>query len=888
MAAPSETLNALNNILNQLKKMGDSTAKAMDAQRQKNTGKKGGNRSFIDYTKAIDNLEKDTTKLDKTFKTSQRTLEKSTKSVSESLASLAKDAMTPGRAIKQATKEWQESLDQMVKSQNADYQKLAKNTRDYIHNNKSSGIANIRNANNAFKDSMNILRNISRNHGKISQEDKKAFKDARDKMMGSLKDGQLRGKAFQDVTKKQLELFDKVAKGGKLTVAQLGELSRAAAAVNKNFTVMTEVSEDYSKQYAATVKVFRESLLKAVKGIGAGIAQALGAAVPQIFKDVMAQAQNAVQTSQYRDILKMGISQAQLAQFIGQNRLALRTLGGGSSTAPFSNGQMNQLQNQAHNFGLTGEDALKYIGSTFDNLIRLGLTPTVKNTSQAMDVLYKTMQETGMSFNQLNGMVEDLSKSAAFTDLIRANGYKGQADQIEILGKLLATTRYSTGYLKEMLEMNKQAKFQGIAEMVKGQVGIGLVSNLIRSHGGNISGLDEALAQMENRGMAAPQIAALMKQGKLDQFSYNGKKLSEAFKNQADAEQYILGLGGRFNEARLGVNNRMAAAGGGLGMGLFNSQFDQFASLMGNMGKMFNPDEALQAQSQRMGLFGTVNPTVEQQQKLLGANDNLISSINQVSNAFLKLSGIMPDTLAKLHEAAEGAQKNPAIGLGGATAGGLWKVLKNTIELGGISGGMLTLSKALGSKLGFGGRILSGISGMGGVMGTVGSKLVPLVPGIGAAASGFAEYQNSGSITKGVATGGGTLAGAELGAGLGSAVLPGIGTAVGAILGAIIGGLAVKKGADVLLDGSKPNVSVLQKAAEVNSNVAVDSQGNTTGDLMSMSVDRLTELVKIGKDQLDLMLKVHQEQMDAMSDQQNNKAIQDARNATLHTLVAGH
>jgi len=875
MAGPSETLNALNKILSQLQKMGDSTAKAVESQRQKTSSKRGGNRSFIDYGRAIDNLEKDTTKLDKTFKSSQKTLEKSTKTVSQSLLALAKDALTPARTMKQAMKEWKESLDTIVKVQNADYQRLAKNTRDYVHTNKTAGVTNIRNANNAFKDSMNILRNISRNHGKISTEDARLFKESRNRMTDALKGGNLR--VLQNVSKKQVELFDKVSKGGKLTVAQLKELTLAAEKVNKNFNVMNDVTETYTKNYTEMVKVFRESLLNAVKGIGAGISQILSSAVPQVYKDVMAQAQNAVQSSQYFDIQKfhMGISQAELAQFIGSNRLALRTLGGGSSTTPFANGQINQLQNQAHNFGLTGEDALKYVGSTFDDLIRMGLTPTVKNTSQAMDVLYKTMQETGMSFGELNGMVEDLSKSPAFTELIRANGYKGQADQIEILGKLLTTSRYSSGYLKEMLEINKQAKFQGIAEMIKGQVGISLTSNLLRRYGGNVSPIDEALAQMENRGMEAPQITELIKQGKLDRFKINGKKASQAFQDPRELEQYVLGLGGRYNEARLAVNNRMAAAGGGMGMGLFNTMFGQYSGLMGNMQKIFNPDEAIQAQAQRQALFGTINPTIEQQKALLGANDQLITSINDVDNALEKLSGMMPDTIAKIKEAAEGAQKNPGVGVGGATASGLLKFGKGALELGGISGGLLTLKSALGSKIGWLGRGAQAVGGL------FGSSAIPAALSAGASTVG--------------AIGAGAAAGGLIGTGINKAPELFGGQDLSTYIGQwfapkydnskIYPGYHSNKG---IVNQNNPQQQISNNDNAITANTGLTPQGDTTGDLMSMSVDRLTELVKIGRDQLDLMQKIHQEHMDAMADQQNDKAIQDARNATLHSLAVSH
>lgn len=871
MAGPADTLNALNNILSELKKMGASTAKAIDQKRQSSI-KKGGNRQFVDYTTAIDKLEKNTVKLDKTFKQSQESLQKSTKSVAASLTTMAKDALTPGASLKKAVKDWKDSLDQMVKTQNADYQRLAKNTRDYIHNNKTSGVSNIRNANSAFKDSMNVLRNISKNHGKISQEDAKAFKSARGKMTDSLKGGHLR--VLQDLNKKQLDLLDKVGKGGKLTVAQLKDLSKAAETVNKNFLVMNDVTEKYSAEYAKTINTFRESLLNAVKGIGAGISQVLGAAVPQIYKDVMAQAQNAVKTSQYKDILKMGISEEQAAQFIGQNRLALRTLGGGSSTAPLANGQLNQLQNQAHNFGLTGNDALKYIGSTFDNLIRMGLTPTVKNTTQAMDVFYKTMQETGMSFDQLNGMVEDLSKSAAFTDLVRANGYKGQPEQIEILSKLLATSRYSATYLKDMLEMNKQAKFQGIAEMVKGRVGISLTSNLLRQYGGNVSPLDEAVMQMQNNGMSVPQIAALMKGGKLDQYKYNGKKVSDAFTTQGDAEQFAFGVGGRINEAKLGINNRLASQGGGLGLGLFNSKFAAFSDLMGNMGKIFNPDEALQAQASRQGLFGTINPTAAQQQELLGANDHLIKSINDVDNAFATAAHILPGTMAKIAEAGEGAQKNPAVGAGGSVMSGIGKVLGNTLEVLGIGGGLLSLKPALGAKLGWLGR---GASALG-----------RLIPSIGA---GTGALLGSGAAT---ATGVGLVGGAA-GYGLGTVAnkLPelwggeDVGTHIGDWLSPDYDTSKVYPGYHS--NNGSPSIT---KQSPDNNPITADTtltpQGDTQGDLMSMSVDRLTDLVKIGRDQLELMQKAHDEHMEALSDQQNAQAIDAARKATFNSLVAGH
>lgn len=873
----TKTLDLLKNIQSELKKINTNTAKAIDAKGKKPPSK----RRFSDFTPSMDKLEKSTIELNKTFTKAEKDLDKAATLFNKSLSDLTKDALNPSKKV---VKEFNDALSDMVTNQLSDQQKLARNTQSYLRTNKNA-TSNIRTASNAFKDYIGVLKNVSKNHGKISGDDKKIYEDSRKMVSNILAPHKIN--LFNNLSKEQIKLLDSLKNSSKLTTAQLSKLAEVTEKINSNFKVVSDVTTQYSTNLKNSMSSLKDMLSTAAKSLMGNIAKAVGAAAPRIFSDLAAQTQNAVKTSSYLQIQKgsLGVSEAELSEFIGKNRLILRQLGGGRASGTINNGQLAKLQNQTRELtGLTGIDALKQIGFTFDSLTKMG--GSAANAGSQMQSLYKTMQQTGMSFEDLNNMVGDLSQSPAFLDLIRANGYKGQANQIDVLAKILATSRYSSEYLKEMLDIDKQSKFQGIAEMVKGKIGARLVTNLMNRYGANISGADEGLLEARTQGYSTPEIVKMMQTGQFGKITQNGRQLKPE-----EMESYLLQLPQRFSEGRNNVVNNTR----GLSRGLFNTQFGAYADLLGPYKGMFNVDESIKASAFRQGTFGTTNPTDVQKQLLLGANDDLVTSVRDVTNAFIPFGETLNSVVLRMKDILEGGYKNPAIGAGAQTASGIGGAAMDVLKLIGAGKAITTLGRYLPGGLGIGARALGGLGTAGGLLTTGAIGGTALMAG-GNLLGG--HYGAAGGNVLGGALGFmggralGALAGRLIGGALGSLtdVVTGPGGTIG---GALLGGYLGGKLVDVFSGSPTAKTTPSAVIRDLNNNsitadTSVVPQGDTMGDLLSTNVDKLQELINIQRKQLSVLEDAHQEQMDYLKKRDNDDAIEDARHGTIDRMHGKH
>lgn len=876
-------------ILNELKKMTSlysNTAKAREvgkvkrAERKKESDTKKLAKEFDTLTKKFDKLGDNTEKLDKQFSKSEKTFkdaEKSATVLGKSFKEFVKDSLIPG---KKHVKEWQDTYQKLVDNQSGDYKELAQNTRDYIKNNKGA-IASIRNATGQYKSYNDLLKNISKNQGKLSKQDQDAARKYTEVVNKMYKDAGMKNKLSVD-EKKALESLHKTTE---LTATELKKLASAVDKIGDDFKTMGDVAEGYSTGLNKALTEAGAGVRGAIVTMFKGLANSIGAAFPVIVKDLRAQAKNAVGQSDYREAFRGGLSEAELAQFTGENRLALRSIGGGKAGAPIANGQFRGMTDAAMNFGgYTGQEAAKYIGETMQNLVKMG--SSVSNVNKQMESNYTIMQQTGMSLDEVNKLFADLGDSPAFLQLIQAKGYQGQADVVGNLQKMLKGQGYGNDYLKQLLELQKQRQYQGIEEAVKGMVGVQLLGNQLGLSKDDI-GIQQELA---GRGVAGVQ--QRYAQGGYAGMQVNGQSVESQFgTGQAGADafiKYALQRQTAINEKE--QQSYAGASSGALIPGLVQKELlNRFSSMAGP--EFQQRDAALQAQSQRQSYYGTTNQTQAQTDALLGKNDT-VKSLKDINSL---LPAKFNELILTIDKWIDAFKKSPL----GAAAGGIGTVGKGALGYLGARTALGTLSKFLpgageagaGAAGGFGSKLLSTAGGFGKNL----IKGAPLIGGLVSGGLDYAENKKAGhAVGTGAGAGLGAWGGAAAGAAIGS-VVPVVGTAVGAVLGGLAGGYGGSKlggGIGGWFDSDKKNPTSLSPQEHDNANQsnsvtdqqATDGSSRTIGEILQSIDDRLKMLTDTEAKLLNLTDDTHKEYMDFVTKNSNDAKVQAARGANLTAL----
>jgi ElaB/YqjD/DUF883 family membrane-anchored ribosome-binding protein len=862
--AEVQMIGLLNDIRNQLQKMGKSSSSSAGSQEASDERKR--NKSARDLNDNLKTLERNTNKLNKRIVEAEKEFAKGVKIFNRSLLDVIKDTFIPARKIvKDTMQDFKQSMDDIVDNQKLEFRELAKGTREYLKTNKLA-TTNIKAAIGAHRDYTNIINRLSKTQDKISEAEadklryfEKVMQDFSEQLTGDKR-------TLVKMDMEQAAAFKKLQKGFKLTTEELNKIVPVLQSVEKNLGVISETTEAYSSALTKGVKELKSAMLDAVKGFVTNIKAAVVAAAPQVYKDIMAQAQNAVRQSDYTGAARLGVSEATLAEFVGQNRLALRTMGGGRANAPIENGQVNQMQNMAHMLGLTGADALKFVGKQLNNMVDTGIRPSVENFKKQTDVLYQTMQKTGLSFEQINALMDDLAKSPAFLQLAQAQGFEGQAETVAVLTKSLTEQGYSADYLKELLDLTKQNQYRGIADAVKAMVGTRLLSGQINRSLGRqeITGQDQNLLDILNQRGGLAGAAATYKSGNLDQGIYQQYGTVQDFEKALTDAQLKINKGGV-------AANLSATTSQNAYAGLVQK------TLLGTFGQMAGPefqqyDAATAANARQNARFGTTNPTGQQTNLLLGgAPGELVKSMDEIRNAFLPLGDATVRFTAALKEATNFMEENPL----GRASSSLLSAIKELTST-------ILIMKGLGTLKGFmpgaGGGILGKLGGIGkGALGAGGRMLGGLGGMLGAEAGTAAAGGLAGTLG---------LAGAAGVAGYG------VGTWANNKFGISdwLNDSMLKEREEAAMGQMffpahpKPN-SGLKKPEDLVDKPAMPN-GDTVGDLMTNNNDRLGELVDLQKQTLDLTQKQHQEYMDYMSGQDVSDRINSARN-TVRRVMTG-
>lgn len=895
MATPQEQMNIdmQSKILDQLKQLNTSamnTVKAREKQRE--------TRTVGTVQKRFETMSKAADDVTKSIKAAEKEFDKSTLTFGKSIRDVVSDALVPAnKTIRKVTQDWKESFEKLVDGQSSDYKEIAKSTRDFIQNNKFA-TSSVKSTLNVYKDYEVVLKRIKENGYRVSEEDEKTAKK-----LGSFIDNLSKKHGInldQKLTAEQQGLMASLQKGTKFSVDQFKKLGDASLEVGKSLQVVGKVTEDYASGLGKSIGGTRSVLIDNFKALFKNLMTVVTVSGRQVLSDLKSQAINAVASSSYLTAGKLGVSQGELSEFIGQNRTALRTIGGGRAQNAISGGQLQALQRQANQFGLTGNDALKYIGASFDTAMKMGLQPTVENTTKQMKTLYRTMQETGMTFEQVNALAADLSQSPAFLQLAQAKGYTGQTEQIEILAKMLKTQGYSTDYLKQLLDLNKQAQYQGIAEAVKSMVGVQLLSTQInRTLGKNVLSNEDIGIQQELTARGQAGLESRYAAGGYDNYTLHGKKLTDQFGTGTQGASRFSAYALQ-KQLELNKNEQQAYAGASAG-NLYGGLVQK--TLLGAFGQMAGPayqqmDESLKAQANLTGMTGTTNPTQAQQNALIGANDTLISNIGQVNSAFVPFGRSLNELIIKMQQWAGGFVKNPlgqAAGAIGGLVGGIWTlrkgfqalgVLKNFLGMGGAA--------AEGASGGAGGGLLRGALKLGGrglAALDAGALALPTTAALAIGSTATAGYSTVQALRGKDASNFISNWDAKDKHGIGSWITDTLSNTFGPKANIPTFSMASYNNRHGIINGAHTMTSLQPNKPDIKSELAekaIVPSGDTMGDLLATMIEQLNKMIDINNKQLSLTTDTHQEYMDYLVKQSNDSVVKAASQAALSIHTTGH
>ncbi len=860
MASTNDMVAALNAILEQLKKMNTT---AGNTAKTSTTQQASKDKSLKEWETRSKKLAQQTDKLTKDFDSLDRSADKAKKAIDDfsgnlgtSLVTSLKKSLVPGyKIVSEGMKKFEDSVNKTVKSQDEHTKGISAATASYIKTNNSN-INNVRQTINAYKDYIGILNKSSKEKRKLTDDEKKQLKQTLE-ILENYKDGS--GK--NAVSANQLALSKKLIDNEKLSVKEFTKLNELLEQTNKDFSAMHNVAKVHYDEAAKYTENLQREVGDTTKKILNNIKTITLNAARISYNDTLSQAKNAVGESQYFKAGQLGVSQGELSEFIGENRLALRAMGGGKASAPIENGQINHLQNTANNFGLTGNEALKFIGKNFDNAIKMGVVPTTENLDNQMNALYKTMQQTGMTFDQLNEVVSDLADSPAFLSLVRARGYDTQQDIVNSILTLNKTEKYSMGYLKGLLDLQMKSQYQGIESYIKNNLAIDLQSGFVNSHGGNISASDKALLHLSQQGVNDTYIKQAFNSGTLD------KSIMGKYKTPEEVSKAMLQAPINVNKEIGKFYDRQATAGGGVGAQVNNSVLSALGLGTGISSTLTNTDEYIKAAAARQGTFGTENPTQDQFDKLTAHSEPLVKSLKDVDNAFISLLnslGIGTESIVKAKTIAEGILKNPVGQSSSVVKDVVGDVVKGAVAIKGIG-------------------LVSGLVGGSGAAGA----------GAGAAALGTAALGATG-----VAAAGG--AGYALGTGINKAPELFGGQDISTYIADLLMYSKDKEVAEMMKTTKRmhsanvgaPDWSGTATSKSKTSDVIskdlttnpITPEGMTMGDLLKENSDKLQDLIAIQKKQLDVLVSTHDEYMDYLTKMGSKTAINNTRVNTYNNL----
>lgn len=293
----------------------------------------------------------------------------------------------------------------------------------------------------AYDSGVRNIRKLNIVTGALTKEELELIKDLKNK---SPADREKAGSVFGKVT----DAIEGVEKG----------TSVAADNIVKN-------SEKFGKGLGfagKAVKIFGDALLKAIPGL---------------VGDMMARDRYNVQGTDYTGSLMRGISEKERYQLIDQNRIQLRTLGGGNEVTGFGN--TKALQNSAHMFGVYGAEAIQKALQYQKTTGQLGISyANVGATQTQMSFMKNLAQQVGETNEALEGFYSSLNDMGQLATMAEASNAKTDKDRQDSVNKEIyqrLTLNKAMGVSVDLLKQQQQqainARYGGIEQAIRRGIG---------------------------------------------------------------------------------------------------------------------------------------------------------------------------------------------------------------------------------------------------------------------------------------------------------------------------------------------------------------------------------------------------------------------------------
>jgi hypothetical protein len=266
----------------------------------------------------------------------------------------------------------------------------------------------------------------------------------------------------------------------------------------ENFDSLNEESEEYVKTMkkandstdafdrglntvADSMKEAADKMEKAFDGLKASIGKAalelLTKSPAVAFKDFLNQLKYNVNESDYSNDWKMGMSESERAQVIGENRIGLRVLGGGDEQAGLRTGG-SQIQKAAWQYGVQGADAER-LGLEYQNrLINQGYGGSAKDTADQMTVMHNLAKDLGLTDDQLKHFYDSLQDMGEMAQMQQKYANLSQEEQRKAINKeiqaRLALNNQLGISIERETQLNQEAinkKYGGIAQSIMSNIG---------------------------------------------------------------------------------------------------------------------------------------------------------------------------------------------------------------------------------------------------------------------------------------------------------------------------------------------------------------------------------------------------------------------------------
>jgi hypothetical protein len=243
-----------------------------------------------------------------------------------------------------------------------------------------------------------------------------------------------------------------------------------------------EGTDEAAKLIVSNSKSAGEGFMKAGKA-ALNFGKALLSIIPGLYEGMMAKYKYNVSSSGYIEAGLRGMSEQERAQLIGENRAGLRGLGGGDENAGFTNSKA--LQNTAHLFGVTGAEALKKALEYQQTSMGFGISSSnVQGQQLQISTMRAMAKQVGVTDDQLKDFYDSLVDSGQAAAMVanaqgktedeRQKSVNQEIDQRVALNRQLGI---NLDMLKQQAQDSINARYAGLAQSIKGQVGAKLLVN---------------------------------------------------------------------------------------------------------------------------------------------------------------------------------------------------------------------------------------------------------------------------------------------------------------------------------------------------------------------------------------------------------------------------